>query len=163
MRSCQIDEIPAASGFQESMQCIYVKVTAASKRSKVRTLRWLQRTENVPSLAGLESPSSRWDDLDTALAQAIMAVAKGPLKREFTLYAEERMRICQLLAGRAAFWHVYQCFKLDRGMALGIGISVLMQLTFNDDLEAFVPSWDYAMMALKNQPDEDLLFYLLDT
>ena len=52
-------------------------------------------------------------------------------------------------------WNVYRRFKLDRGMALGIGTSVLMQLTLNGDLEAFLSSWDYAMMALKKQPDAD--------
>ena len=72
--------------------------------------------ETAASLAELESPGSRWDDLDTALAQAVMTVAKGPLKRELTRYSEERMRIGQPLAGRAALWHVYQRFKLDLGV-----------------------------------------------
>ena len=61
-------------------------MAAVSKRSKVRTLKWLQRTESASSVAELESPGSRWDDFDTALAEAFMAVAKGPLKREFTFY-----------------------------------------------------------------------------
>ena len=68
-------------------------MTAASKRSKIRTLKWLQRTESASSVTELESPGSRWDDLDTVLAEAVMAVAKGPLKRELTFYSEERTRV----------------------------------------------------------------------
>ena len=68
----------------EWMQRIYVKATAASRRSNVRTLQWLQRIETAPSLAELEYLDGRWEDLVTALAEAVMTVAKGPLKRELT-------------------------------------------------------------------------------
>ena len=149
MRSFQIDEIPAAFGFREWMQRIYVKATAASRRSNVRTPQWLQRIETAPSLAELEYLDGRWEDLVAALAEAVMTVAKGPLKRELRLYAEERTRIGQLLAGRAALWHVYQRFKLERGIAMGIDISMLLQLTFDGDLEGFLPAWDHPHGAQK--------------
>ena len=92
-----------------------------------------------------------------------MTVAKGLLKRELTLYSEERTRIGQPLAGRAALWHVYQRFKLDRGMAIRSELSTLVQLTFTGDLEAFLLAWDYTLMGLVKQPDDDLLLCLLDT
>ena len=92
-----------------------------------------------------------------------MAVAKGPLKRELTLYSEERTRVGQPLAGRAALWHVYARFKLDRGMAMGIDLSTLVQLTFSGCLETFLSAWDYILMGLVKQPDDDLLLCLLDT
>ena len=78
-----------------------------------------------------------------------MAVAKGPLKRELTVYCEERTRVGEPFAGRAALCHVYQRFKLDCGMAMGIDISMLVQFTFNSDLEGFLSAWDYTLMVFK--------------
>lgn len=138
-------------------------MTAASKRSKICTLKWLQRTESASSVTELESPGSRRYDLDTVLADAVMVVAKGTLKRDLTLYSEERTRVGRPLAGRAALWHVYARFKLDRGMAMGIDFSTLVQLTFSGCLETFLSAWDYTFMGLVKQPDDDLLLCLLDT
>ena len=52
--------------------------------SKQRTMAWLQAVE-TKTLQELEVPQSRWDDLDTALAEAVDKVASGPLRRDFTL------------------------------------------------------------------------------
>ena len=73
-----MNDIPAPSGFREWMQSMYVKVTASSKRSKRRTLKWLQAVESCNDVALMEAPGRRWDDLDTALAETIVEVAKGP-------------------------------------------------------------------------------------
>ena len=66
------------------MQTAYVKVIATSKKSKIQTFRWLQEVESCASFAELETPSHRRDDLDTALAEAVVNVAKeaqGPTSR----------------------------------------------------------------------------------
>ena len=63
----------------------------------------------------------------------------------------------QPLAGRAALWHLYQRFKLDGGDKLSIDLLTLLQLKFQSDLEGFLAAWDYTLMALKKQPDDDLL------
>ena len=56
----------------------------------------------MPSL----THSQRWDDLDIALSEAVVDVAKDAFKRELFVYGEERTRMGQPLAGRAALWHV---------------------------------------------------------
>ena len=61
-------------------------------------------------LSQLEEPQRRWDDLDTALAEAVDAVAAGPLLRELLLYQRKHSNLGRALAGRAALWHVYQRF-----------------------------------------------------
>ena len=81
VRAFALDKIPFASRFREFVQNTFVKVTASSKRSKARTLSWLQEVESCTNVAALEIPSRRWDELDTALAEAVVASAKGPLKR----------------------------------------------------------------------------------
>ena len=48
-------------------------------------MKWIQQAEKL-SLAELEAPNSRWDDLDTALADAVVNVAKDALGREFLFY-----------------------------------------------------------------------------
>ena len=52
---------------------------------------------------------------------------------------------------------------LDRGMPMGVDFSVLVQMSFKGDLEGFLASWDYTFTAREKQPDEDLLFCLLET
>ena len=48
-------------------------------------MNWIQQVEKL-SLTELEAPSQRWDDLDTALAEAVIGIAKGLLKRALLLY-----------------------------------------------------------------------------
>ena len=142
---------------------MYVKVTASSKRSKRRTLKWLQAVESCNDVALMEAPGRRWDDLDTALAETIVEVAKGPLKRELLLYQEERTRRGEPLAGRAALWMMLQRFRLERGQAMCVDLSTLVQLTFQGDLESFLASWDHTLMALAKLPDEDMMLALIET
>ena len=47
-----------------------------------------------------------------------MAVAKGPLKRERALYSEERTRVGQLVAGRAALSELDGAAAVDRRIHL---------------------------------------------
>ena len=101
-------------------------------------------------------------DVDTAVGQFMTAI-KQAWNVPITFYSEERTRVGQLLAGRAAFRHVYQRFKLDRGMAMVIDVSMLVQLTFNGELETFLAIWDYTLMGLVKQPDDELMLCLLDT
>ena len=111
-------------------------------------MKWIQQVEKL-NLAELETPSARWDDLDTALADAVVNVAKGALGRELLLYREEKSRLGKALSGRAALWHPYQRFKLDHGMALSIDLSTLVQLSFGGDFEGFLVAWDHCFMALR--------------
>ena len=78
------------------------------------------------------------------------------------LYQEERTRRDHPVTGRAALWHVYQRFRLERGQSMYVDMSTLLQLSFQGDLEAFLDAWDYALMAMKRLPDEDLLLALLE-
>ena len=61
----------------------------------------------LSSVTELENPSSGWDDLDTALADAVIGIVKGILKREILKYGEERTSKGRPLAGRAALWHFH--------------------------------------------------------
>ena len=149
VKAFTLDEVPMASGFREFVQKTYVKVMAASKGSKLRILKWLREVASCANVAELENPGSGRDDLDTALADAVFGIAKGPLKKEICLYGEERTRKGQSLAGRAALLHLYQSFKLDRCDALSIDLSTLLQLKIQGDLEGFLAAWDYTLMALK--------------
>ena len=57
---------------------------------------------------------------------------------------------------------MYQRFKFDRGTALSINLTTLIELSFGGDLEGFLAAWDYTLMAMKAQPDEALHLALLD-
>ena len=74
------------------------------------------------------------------------------------IYREEQTWRGHPLAGRAALHLVFKRFKLERGAAMAVGISILTQLEFGGDLEGFVLAWDYALMALSKTLDEDASF-----
>ena len=52
----------------------------------------IQRVEKK-TLAELEISNSRWEDLDVALAQAVVAVVTGPMLTNLFLYQIERSRL----------------------------------------------------------------------
>ena len=92
MKELNLSQFPAASGLRQWIQTMYESVCTASKRSKRRTLRWIQAVETAPSLEYLERlavKQKRWDDLDTALASAIDNAAGAGLKRALLIYKEE--------------------------------------------------------------------------
>ena len=94
---------------------MYTKVCAASKRNTRRTLRWLQVVEATASIEHLErlaAKEKRWDDLDIALAEAVLAVASGPLRRELLIYQEEQTRKGNPLSGRCALHLVFFRFTI---------------------------------------------------
>ena len=92
-----------------------------------------------------------------------MEIAKGPLKREMLLYQEERTRRGFPLTGRAALWLIYQRCKLERGQAMCVDLSTIVQLEFKGDLEGYLDAWDRTLMSLAKMPDDDMLVALLET
>ena len=165
VKSLTLDPLPSAVGFREWVQDTYVKVNAASKRSKRRALRRLQRIETASDISELEAlaeKQKRWDDLDSVLAEAVLAIANSNLKRELLIYREERSRMGLPLSGRCALYMVYYRYTIERGQALSVDLTTLVSLRFGGDLEGFLNAWDYALMALAKVPDEDLLCSLLE-
>ena len=51
---------------------------------------------------------------------------------------------------------------MDRDTALSIHLQILVQLNFGEDLEGFLVAWDHCLVALRTQPDDDLLRVLLE-
>ena len=60
-------------------------------------------------------------------------------------------------------YFVLERFKLERGAAMAIDLTTLVGLESNGDLESFLSTWDYTLMSLSKQPDEDLVHTLLET
>ena len=102
-------------------------------------MRWIQRVEHA-TLAELEIPDKRWDDLDIMLSQVVVAIINGPLRKEIVLYQAAQALQGRPMQGRAALWHVYQKFKLSAGAALAVDYQTLMALKFEGDLKGFMHS-----------------------
>ena len=102
------------------------------------------------------------DDLDAELASSVLRISSGPLKRELTLYHEEQVRLGRPLGGRAALWHIFQRFRMERGTAMCVDITALTGLEFRGDLEGFLAAWDHTLMALSKPPDGELVHALLE-
>ena len=81
VKAFALDEIPSASGFRKWSLHTYSKVASALKDSQIKTSRWLQKVDSCKQVAELEAPGRKWDELDAALAEAVLGVAEGSLKR----------------------------------------------------------------------------------
>ena len=68
VRKIELNDSPVAAGFREWVQHVYVRVTVALKRSKTRTLKWLQMVARCDNVAKLDDASRRLDVLGKALA-----------------------------------------------------------------------------------------------
>lgn len=101
-RKGRLIAVPTAAGFRQWQQDLHIQVCAASARSKSRALRWVQELEILVSIGTVEGPRRRWNELDTALAAAIVPIARGALQRELLLYQERQSRRGLRLFGRAA-------------------------------------------------------------
>ena len=97
-----LDPIPQASGFREWCLTLNTRVIAASRRPRIATMRWLDEVQRATSLSQVEGVSAKWDDLDAELADCVLKISSGPLKRELVLYQEEQLRRGLPLGGRAA-------------------------------------------------------------
>ena len=93
-------------------------------------MKWLKEVETL-SLSQLEKPRRRWDDLDTALAEAVYNVATGPLPRDVLQYQQRRPKLGYALSGRAALWYVYQRFKLNPHAGVEVSYNTLTKLEFH--------------------------------
>ena len=107
VKALVLDPIPNASGFQRYQFGIHVKVCAASKHDGKFTMRWIQQVE-IACLAELEVEDKHWDELNVQLAQAVLAVAIGPLLKGILYYQETQAKHCKLMQGRTVLYHVYR-------------------------------------------------------
>ena len=83
-----LDPVPQASGFRQWVLAMQVAIIASSRRPRLRTLRWIRSVADATSLADVEHVGAKWDDLDAELADCILRIAAGPLKRKLVLYHE---------------------------------------------------------------------------
>ena len=134
-----------------------VAIIASSRRPRLQTLTRIRSVTDATSLADFENVSAKWDDSDAELADCILRIAAGPLKRELVLYHEKQIRMGRPLGGQAALWHVFQRFRMEKGATMCVDITTLTNLEFKGDLEGFLAAWDHTLMALSKAPDEDLV------
>ena len=90
MKTLVLADPPDAGGLRAWLGDFFLRLCAASKRSQRRTLTWARAVLSAPSPESLSETSSRWEELDTLLANAVMSSARGSVKRELIAFQEER-------------------------------------------------------------------------
>ena len=96
---------------------------------------WIQQVEQLNiHVADLEVSDKRWDDLDVALAEAILKVVSNSLLKEILYYQETQAKDCRLMHGRTALWYVYRQYALSTAATHAIDFQSLMNLKFSGDL-----------------------------
>ena len=81
-------------------------------------MRWISAVARAASLESMEHVANKWDDFDAELAECVLKIASGQLKRELTFYHEEQVRRGQPISGMASLWHVFRRFRLEKGAAM---------------------------------------------
>ena len=82
---------------------------------------WIQFVEKPGvGLADLEVSDKRWDDLDVALAEAILKVVSGSLLKDVLYYQDTLAKDCKLMPGRAALLYVYRQYALSAVATLAL-------------------------------------------
>ena len=114
------------------------------------------------SAVDLENPSEKWDDLDTALATAILEISRGPVKREILMYQEEQLHKGQPLCGRPALWIFLRRYTIDKGQSVHVDLNSLLKIEFDGDLELFLDTFDHCLLNLHVPPTEELLHAILE-
>ena len=157
-----IDPLPWPEKFRPWKLGLYEKSCSASNRSKERTLRYLRFVETCDAIAPLEKRPRKWEPFDTELCSAINSCARGPLKRELTIYQESRTNAGQATSGRALFWMLLKSFQLDLGQRLKVDIADLLGWKYKGDLGVYLDGLDQLLMGLSREPDEHLLAALVE-
>ena len=150
VKPLELQDIPVAKNMKQWMMELYRRIGIASKRSGPRTLRWIQAVQLASSSEELAPPDSRWEELDQALAHAIMKVARGGVKRE--LLQQEKVSITHghPLCGRSALWTVLHRLQVEHGALVAADLRSLLDLTLTEDspkgLELFLDRYDAMML-----------------
>ena len=140
----------------------YIRLCAATKRSQRRTLNWGKQIVFATSPESLAKPNSRWEDLDTALALAVLDIARGPVKREILKYQEVNLRKGEPLGGRSALFILLQRYQIDSGTQMQVDLSSIMTLKFENDLEIFLDKLDYVLLEANTSIPEELLYAIIE-
>ena len=98
---------------------------------------WVQYVEmSGVTIADLGVSGKCWDDLDIALAEAVLKMVSGSLLKDILYYQDTRAKEHKLMPGRAALMYVYRKYALGAAGPLAVDLQTLMHLKFNGDLES---------------------------
>ena len=133
----------------EDVQCLKPKQTTHNAvPTNIMAASCVQAVEHV---------SKKWDELDTELANAIMRIAAGSLRREIFLYSESRRQGGSPVSGRAIEYLFLQRYDMDRGQVRHVDLAALIQLQYRNDLEAYLDDVENVLLGMSKMPDPELL------
>ena len=144
---------PTGPGFQSWLAELYVNCSAASNRSRRRTMRFLKAVEKAPTHKTLEVCSRKWERLDAELAAACFRFASGEVLRKLKMYRDTLQRrvwmcLVVLLCGLSCRSMLLRPERFSRS---------LIGLTFSGDLGLFLDSLDKILTELVEPASEDLV------
>eukprot|EP00971_Amphidinium_carterae_P329501 6462001-Amphidinium_carterae.1 len=151
---------PEPQQFRAWKQKTYMTVMAAAGRDENKTLQWLQQIERKEAtLSSFTHSSSAWRSLETKLAAAVCAVARGDLLRRLTLLQESCTNQGRPMTGRAALFLLFDAFKVEANTSALMDWTALtrIQMTSQKDLSAFVQSWEHMLLGMHESPSERVL------
>ena len=154
---------PNALGFRRWQLIFHSNICFASRHDSDSNMVWVQYVEmSGVTIADLGVSGKCWDDLDIALAEAVLKMVSGSLLKDILYYQDTRGKEHKLMPGRAALMYVYRKYALGAAGPLAVDLQTLMHLKFNGDLESFIHAWDACLLAIEAVPVPNFLLSLLE-
>ena len=154
---------PNALGFRRWQLIFHSNICFASRHDSDSNMVWVQYVEmSGVTIADLGVSGKCWDDLDIALAEAVLKMVSGSLLKDILYYQDTRGKEHKLMPGRAALMYVYRKYALGAAGPLAVDLQTLMHLKFNGDLESFIHAWDACLLAIEAVPLPNFILSLLE-
>ena len=149
--------LPDMAKFEEWKCNVRDEVTAAAGGSTDAYLWILQVEDSRISYEQLED-ARQFKSIDAKIAAAVSRIQKGELAKVITSKKKEAARLLRRISGRQQLRLVYDQYRLDAEDGQLFDIEDLMAIKFpgDDHLESFIINWDTGLLALVDDPGEEL-------
>ena len=153
----RLNSLPDMAKFEEWKCNVRDEVTAAAGGSTHAYLWILQVEDSRITYEQLED-AQQFKSIDAKIAAAVSRIQKGELAKVITSKKKEAARLLRRISGRQQLRIVYDQYKLDAEDGQLFDIEDLMAIKFpgDDHLESFIVNWDTGLLALVDDPGEEL-------
>ena len=120
---------PNALGFRRWQLIFHSNICFASRHDSDSNMVWVQYVEmSGVTIADLGVSGKCWDDLDIALAEAVLKMVSGSLLKDILYYQDTSGKEHKLMPGRAALMYVYRKYALGAAGPLAVDLPAFAHL-----------------------------------
>ena len=129
-------------------------------------MRWVNEIESTKSVADLKKSYSiaearlqtNFEVLDSEIASGLKKVINGDFKRRAFSYEEAAQKEERFLTGRQVASMIFEYFQVSDTDESVLDFSEIFKVEWkNDNVQSSNMGWDETILAMKKQPDDEVL------